>query len=182
MNPFDMAIVVILGYCMILGIFKGFIKEVASIIAVIGGFYVAYTGYEMLVPFLALWIETPAYQDIISFILIFLIVCLVINLIGSLLRMLVKLVLLGVVDRFFGVLLGALKGMLIVTLLYVLLITFLPIGGKQMVAESCLAPCVNTVSKAVLRVIPEDKRRAFRYNMEELKKDWSAEPETETQD
>ncbi len=180
MNPFDMVIVVILGYCMILGIFKGFIKEVASIVGIVGGFYAAYSGHELFVPFIAPWIKPPAYQDIISFILIFLIVCLIVNLIGSLLRMLIKLVLLGAVDRVFGAVLGALKGMLIVSLLYVLLVTFLPIGGKQLIVESRLGPCVNAVSKTLVRVIPKGKRRAFMYNMEELKKDWSAEqPEAE---
>ena len=177
MNPFDMGIVVLLGYCLIVGIFKGFIKEVASIVGVVGGFYAAYAGHGLLVPAIAVWIKTPAYQAIIAFIVIFLVVCLIVNLIGTLLRMLIKLVLLGAVDRFFGAILGALKGMLLASLLYVLLIAFLPIGGKQVVAESRMAPWVNAVSKTIVHVIPKEKRRAFLYNMEELKKRWSAEPE-----
>ena len=180
MNPFDMAIVVILGYCMIVGIFKGFIKETASIIGVIGGFYAAYAGHGLLSPALAAWIKTPAYQDIIAFILIFLGFCLIVNLVGVLLRLLIKLVLLGAVDRFFGAVLGALKGALVISFLYVLLIAFLPIGGKQIIANSQLAPVVNAVSKTIVHIVPEEKRRAFMSNMEELKKEWSGEAEPES--
>jgi len=183
MNPFDMAIVVLLGYCIIVGIFKGFIKEVASIVGVVGGFYAAFYGYGLLTPAIGVWIKTPAYQNILAFILIFLIVCLAVNLIGALLRLLIKLVLLGAVDRFFGAMVGALKGVLLAyllyilliafLLLYILLIAFLPIGGKQLVAESRIAPYVNSVSKTLVYVIPKEKRRAFMYKMESLKKKWS---------
>ena len=174
MNPFDMAIVVLLGYCIIVGIFKGFIKEVASIVGVVGGFYAAFYGYGLLTPAIGVWIKTPAYQNILAFILIFLIVCLAVNLIGALLRLLIKLVLLGAVDRFFGAMVGALKGVLLAYLLYILLIAFLPIGGKQLVAESRIAPYVNSVSKTLVYVIPKEKRRDFMYKMETLKKKWSA--------
>lgn len=177
MNPFDMVIAVILGYCVIVGIFKGFIREAASIVGVVGGFYAAYAGHEILGPVVAGWVKTPAYQDIIAFVLIFLGFCLIVNLLGVLLRLLIKLVLLGVVDRSFGAVLGALKGALLVSFLYVLLIAFLPIGGKQMVAESRLAPPVNAVSKMMVHIVPKEKRRAFMRNMEELKKDWSGETE-----
>jgi len=179
MNPFDMAIVVILGYCMIVGIFKGFIKETASIIGVVGGFYAAYVGRGLLSPALAGWIKTPAYREIIAFILIFLGFCLVITLAGVLLRLLIKLVLLGAVDRFFGAVLGAVKGALVISFIYVLLIAFLPIGGKQLIAESQLAPVVNSVSKTLVHIVPKEKRRAFMRNMEELKKEWSGEKEPE---
>ncbi len=180
MNPFDMVIAVILGYSLIVGIFKGFIKEAASIIGVVGGFYAAYAGHEMLGPVVAGWVETPAYRDIIAFILIFLGFCLIVNLLGFLLRLLIKLVLLGAVDRLFGAVLGVLKGALVASLLYVLLIAFLPIGGKQMVAESQLARPVNAVSKMIGHVVPKEKRRAFMRNMEELKKEWSGEKEPES--
>jgi len=176
MNPFDMVIVVILGYCIILGIFKGFIKETASIIGVIAGFFAAYTGYGLLVPFFSAFIESPAGRATAAFITVFLVVCLIVNLIGLLLRFLVRVVLLGAVDRFLGAFVGALKGVILVSLIFTLLITFLPVGGKQMVANSQLAPYVNSVSRTLVLVIPKEKRRAFVYNMEALKKDWAAAP------
>jgi membrane protein required for colicin V production len=181
MHPFDMLIVVILGYCLIIGIFKGFIREAASIAGVVTGFYAAYVGYQAVVPFFAGFIQTPAYQATAAFILVFTVVCLLVNAVGMLIRFLVKLALLGAVDRLLGAFLGTVKGVLVVSLIFILLITFLPIGGKQMVAESHLAPYVNAVSGTLVRVVPEKKRRAFLYGMERLKKDWAAEPAAEDQ-
>ena len=171
-----MGIIVILGYCMILGLFKGFIREAASIIGVIGGFYAAYAGYHLVVPVFAGSIESAAGQATAAFITIFVAVCLIVNLIGVLLRFLLKVVLLGAVDRFLGTFLGAMKGVILVSLIFVVMITFLPIGGKQMVARSQLAPYVNSVSRTLVRVVPKEKRSAFIYNMEELKRNWSATP------
>jgi len=37
MNPFDTIIAIILGYCLIRGFFRGLIKELSSIIGVLGG-------------------------------------------------------------------------------------------------------------------------------------------------
>ncbi len=176
MNPFDMVIIVILGYCLILGISRGFIREVAAIIAVVGGFAAAYSGYDSMAPLIAGFIETPVYQEILAFIVIFFCVCLVVTVLGMLLRLLVKVALLGAVDRFFGAVLGALKGMVVISLLFILLITFLPVGGKQVVADSRMAPVINSVSKSLVHVIPQAKRRAFMHHLEAIKKNWSAGP------
>jgi membrane protein required for colicin V production len=175
MNPFDMVVVAILGYCLILGLFKGFIREAASIAGIVGGFWAAYAAHDSFAPLFSGLFDTPAYQAMAAFISIFIIVCLVANLLGLLLRFLLRVVLLGALDRFFGGLLGALKGVILVSLVFTLLITFLPIGGKQMVADSYLAPYANAVSKTLVRVVPEKRRRAFLFGMEELKKNWSAE-------
>ena len=116
MNPFDMAIVVILGYCVIRGIFRGLIKEVFSVIALVAGFYVAYFYHETVSMMLSEWITAPEYIHIISFILLFCIVFLMITVIGLLLRFIVKIALLGVLDRIFGGVFGALKAIVIISL------------------------------------------------------------------
>ncbi len=173
MNPFDMAIVVILGYCVIRGIFRGLIKEVFSAIALVTGFYVAYYYSETVSLMLSEWITAPAYIHIISFVLLFCIVFLIITVIGLLLRFIVKIALLGVLDRIFGGVFGALKAIVIISLVYLLLTTFLPRGGRSMVLKSKLAPQVYAIGKGIVCVIPESTRDTFNKNLENLKKDWS---------
>ncbi|MBW1983457.1 MAG: CvpA family protein, partial [Deltaproteobacteria bacterium] len=46
MNTFDIIIAAIFGYCLVRGLFRGLIKELASIIGVLSGFYAAYTYYQ----------------------------------------------------------------------------------------------------------------------------------------
>jgi len=41
MNALDVVIAVIVGFCLIRGIFRGLIKELSSIIGVFAGFYFA---------------------------------------------------------------------------------------------------------------------------------------------
>jgi membrane protein required for colicin V production len=173
MNPFDMVIVVILGYCIIRGIFRGLIKEVFSAIGVLAGCYVAYFYHETVSLILSEWITAPAYLHIISFILLFCGVFLIITVIGLLIRFIVKIALLGVIDRIFGAVFGGLKAILIISLVYVLLITFLPQGGVSAVSGSKMAPQINAIAKGIVRVIPKGTRDTFNYNLNKLKKDWN---------
>jgi membrane protein required for colicin V production len=173
MNPFDMAIIVILGYCIIRGVFRGLIREIASIAGLVVGFYLAYSYHGAVAPIFSKWITDPAYLKIASFILVFCSVFLVIVLFGMLIRFVIKLVLLGVVDRIFGGIFGALKAVLIVSFAYIFLITFLPAGGAALVGESKLAPQLNRVAGGIIRLVPEDVRQSYQQKLADLKKEWS---------
>jgi uncharacterized membrane protein required for colicin V production len=70
MNPFDILILVILGYCAVRGLFRGLVKEVSSIIGVLGGFYAAYSYYALLANLLTRLISDTAYRNILSFLII----------------------------------------------------------------------------------------------------------------
>lgn len=173
MNPFDMAIIIVVGYCIIRGIFRGLIREVSSIAGLAAGFYVAYSYHDAMAPLFSKWITEPAYLKMTSFILLFCSVFLVIALAGILIRFVIKIVLLGVVDRVLGGIFGALKAVLIVSLAYILLITFLPSGGVTVVAESKLAPQINMIARGIVCVVPEDVRNSYQRKLSDLKKDWS---------
>jgi membrane protein required for colicin V production len=173
MNPFDMAIIVILGYSIIRGIFRGLIKEVSSIVGLAAGFYVAYSYHGRVSPLFAGWITEPAYLKITTFIFLFCSVFFAIALMGILIRYIIKLVLLGVVDRIFGGVFGALKAVLIVSFAYILLITFLPAGGVSVVGASKLAPPINALAGGIVRVVPKDVRDSYLQKIAELKKDWN---------
>jgi membrane protein required for colicin V production len=179
MNPFDMAIVVILSYCMIRGAFRGVIREVAGIAGIIGGFYAAFAHYQTIAPLLSKWIHNVHYLYISSFLILFCAVFLGITLAGVLIRTLLRLMLLGVVDRVLGSVFGAAKGVIIVSLLFFLLITFLPAGGVQMIRNSVMAPHMNTIAGSFARVVPEDTRRSLAQRIEQVKADWEeARPST----
>ncbi len=172
MNPFDMMIVVVLVYCIVRGIFRGLIREVASIVGLVAGFYVAYSYHSALGPLFAKWITTPAYLHITCFIILFCSVFLMIVLAGMLVRFFIRLVLLGVVDRIFGGVFGVLKAVLIVSFAYILLVTFLPAGGSALVRESTLAPQINRISSGMIRLAPADVRTSWQQKLSDLKQKW----------
>lgn len=171
MNFFDIIVIVILGYCFIRGIFRGLIKELASIVGVFGGFYAAYTYYMMVAKLLSKWITNTGYLNILSFLIIFCGVFIIISILGVIINYLLKIAFLGWLDRTCGAVFGAMKGMLIVSILLIALTTFLP-KGTPVIKDSLLAPHVTLVSEKMAKVVSKDMKHAFSAKISAMKKAW----------
>ena len=171
MNPFDILIIVILGYCLVRGLFRGLVKEVSSIIGVLGGFYAAYSYYPLVAKWLSRFIADIAYKNILSFLIIFCLVLIITNVLGIIIKYLLNIAFLGWVDRIFGILFGMTKGILIVSVLFIILTAFLP-KGVPILKNSVLAPHVMWVSENMAKVISKDMKREFSEKLGELKKAW----------
>ena len=171
MNPFDILIVVILGYCLVRGLFRGLVKELSSIIGVLGGFYAAYSYYTVVAQWLSRLISNTAYLHILSFLIIFCFVLIIINILGIIIKYLLDIAFLGWVDRIFGVIFGFSKGVLIVSILFIILTTFLP-KGAPVIKDSLLAPQVIWVSESMAKVISKEMKQEFSDKLGELKKAW----------
>jgi len=174
MNYLDIIIVVILCYCVIRGVFRGLIKELSSIIGVFSGFYAAYTYYTVVAKPLSEWISNPGYLNIMSFMVIFCVVFLVISILGVIINYLLKLAFLGWFDRFCGAVFGAMKGLLIVSVVLIALTTFLP-KGTPVIKDSLLSTHVTLVSEKMIKVVPKDMKDVFTAKITELKKEWDKE-------
>ncbi len=171
MNPFDILIVIIFGFCLIRGFFRGFIKEVSSIIGVLGGFYAAYTYYMNLAKPLSGWILDESYLYIISFLIIFCGVFLIISIVGVVIKYILNIAFLGLIDRICGAGFGITKATLITSILLIALTSFLP-KGAPIVKDSMLFPHVSVISEKMAKVIPKDMKNQFVSKIEELKKAW----------
>ena len=171
MNPFDMLIIAILSFCLIRGIFRGLIKELASIVGVLGGFYAAYTYYPLLQGWFTSWVSSPDYRSILSFLVIFCGVFLVISIIGVILKYLLNIAFLGWIDRICGAAFGFVKAVLIVSVLMIALTTFLS-RGTPIVRDSLLAPHVTRVAEAMVQVVPRDMKNEFQSKIKEMKGIW----------
>jgi membrane protein required for colicin V production len=171
MNLLDIVIVVILGYCLVRGIFRGLIKEVSGIIGVLGGFYAAYSYYQKVAQLLSRWISDTSIQNILSFLLLFCAVLIIVSIIGIVIKYLLNIAFLGWTDRITGAVFGILKGVLISCVIIFSLTAFLP-KGAPVVKESLLAPYATMVSETMARVVPEDLKGQISDKIGELKKVW----------
>jgi membrane protein required for colicin V production len=171
MNFFDIIVIVILGYCLIRGIFRGLVKELSSIIGVFGGFYAAYTYYPVLAKPLSKWIANAGYLNILSFLIIFCGVFIIISILGIIINYLLKIVFLGWLDRVTGAMFGAMKGILIVSVLLIALTAFLP-KNTPVIKDSLLAPYVTLVSEKMAKVISKDMKHDFSTKIATIKKAW----------
>lgn len=176
MNGFDIAIIVVLGYCVIRGIFRGFIKEIAAIAAMLAGFYAAYIFHSEVASLLSPWISDPDYRLIAAFALVFFGVFFGVTLVGGLIRMLASAASLGVVDRMLGAVFGAAKAVLLVTLVHIVLTTFTPVGNMSFIKNSRLAEPMVEAGRLIVAVMPDALTKTYDQKMEQFKNGWRKKP------
>ena len=169
MNLFDIAIIIIVGFSLIRGFFRGFIKELFSVIGLFVGFYAAYTYYQQIAKILSQWITDPSYLNILSFMIIFCGIFFIISILGVIVKYILNISFLKWADWIFGAGFGAVKGILFVSILLILLITFLP-KGTPIIKKSKLSPHFLLISTKMGSVIPEKMKQNFTDKIRELKK------------
>lgn len=171
MNPFDILVVIVVGYGLVRGLFRGLVKEVASIIGVIGGFYLAYSYYRLLGTHLGFLTTNESYQMIIGFLIIFCGVLIIVAGLAMIIKYLLKIAYMGWIDRIGGLIFGFIKGVLIVSILFLMLTAFLPRDAGLM-KNSILAPHIAMVSEKLAKVVSKDMKENFTNRLKELKKAW----------
>jgi len=161
MNGFDLMVLVIVLFCMIRGAFRGLIREVSGIVAVIAGFYGAFNYYFMLSPHLEFLIHTPGIRHLVSFSVLFCSIVILVGLLAALIRQLMHVVFLGWVDRTFGLIFGTAKGVLIAAVLFIVLTAFVPSGTTSLINRSETAPYLAQMSRAMTLFISRNLRVDF---------------------
>jgi len=172
MNPLDVVIIIILGYGLIRGIFRGMVKEISSIVGVFAGFYAAYSYYPLVSKVMEDWITNVSFLNILSFMLIFCVIFFIISIIGVIIKYLLHIASLGWMDRLLGASLGFGKAVLIVSIILVALTAFLP-KGAPIIKTSLLAPHVTVISENLAQVIPIEMKEAYTAKLKEIKKAWN---------
>ena len=172
MNPLDMTIIIILCFCLIRGFFRGLVKELSSIIGVLAGFYAAYTYYNVLTLYILKWVNGFEHINVICFLIIFFTVFITISMLGILIKYIMNISFLTWFDRLCGTFFGLIKGILIVSILLLIFITFLNIE-KPFVKKSVLAPHVMVISKTMTKLISPGIKKQIGDKIKELKKTWN---------
>ena len=84
----------------------------------------------------------------------------IVSIISVLIRKFLKLVFLGWVDRKFGLVFGAAKGVLVVSVLFIMITTFLP-KSSNILVSSKFSPYVAEVSKIMTVFVSKNTRKDF---------------------
>ena len=171
MNLLDYVVVIILGFCLVRGIFRGLIKELSSLVGALSGLYAAYAYYPRLAEPLSRWIDDPAYANILACLLLFFGIFVLVSILGVIIKYLLNIAFLGWTDRICGAFLGGLKGVLLVSVLILVLTAFLP-RNASILRDSLSAQSFMRVSATLAQVASKDIRTLFSYKMKELSKAW----------
>lgn len=151
----DYVIIAIVGISLLYGLFRGFVREIVSLIVWIGGVFLL-LHYLPPIESSLQGVAASIYVRYAIIIVGFLIVALFVSwLIGKIFNGLVSSVGLGFTNRFVGLLFGFVRGVIIVAFLVILL----PPGDEQQVAalkNSKLMPTVQPIADKLSSVIPKD--------------------------
>ncbi len=120
MNIADMVLVSVIGVSAVLGLMRGFIGAVASILAWILAGWAAFRHGAEVALVLSGGSPPTAAELFGGYALSFLVVLLFVGLVGTLVRLLARTVGLSGIDRAFGLLLGAARGVLVACVMIVL--------------------------------------------------------------
>lgn len=172
MNAFDILVAVLLGYSLIRGLFRGMWKELASIVGVLGGFWAAYTFYATAAGYLSGLVSSPVYRNILAFMAVFCIVLILVNVTAIILKYLMRIAFLGWLDRLGGVLFGAVKGVLVASVILLALTSFLP-KGTPLIRDSATAPHLTIVAEHLTALISSDLTGELASKLDALKKGWN---------
>jgi membrane protein required for colicin V production len=131
MSAFDLIFLVILSIFVLIGIWKGFFREVLGLVGIVAGVFFAIIGFaplSKLLNNLIPGIPSPILV-FLSFAGIFVGIYLLSRLLAGFLSKLSSLMLLGWLNRFLGGVIGGLKGAIFISL-FLMLLGFFPFQGE----------------------------------------------------
>jgi membrane protein required for colicin V production len=163
MNGFDIALLVVLGVSAAFGAWRGFVREVLSLVSWVLAAVIAWSFADDLGGFFTSLSSEPALRQALAFVLLFIAV-LVLGAIASFVvhRAFVKGDFARWPNRLLGGAFGIGRGALIVTIAFLLAgLTALP--QRSWWREAALAPYFESVARFASGYLPSDVARHIRY-------------------
>lgn len=122
MTGLDIVICIFLIIAAFKGYSNGFLKELASLVAIIAGAYGAFYFSEYLQGFIArIYNFSEEFLIVVSFAVTFLIIVIVINIIANILTKIADFAMLGFLNKLLGALFGVIKRILVIGVILMLL-------------------------------------------------------------
>ncbi len=153
MNFLDYILIAIVGLSMVLSLWRGFVREMISLIGLVAAFLIASRTSGATGDFLGQWISNTTVADIAGFALVFVVVMILVALIGAIIRKLVDLADLTATDRTLGVFFGAARGLLLIALCFLVYTSYTK-PDAPWIRKSLLAPYAIDLGDMLGRAIP----------------------------
>ena len=155
MNYFDYILITIVGLSMVLSIWRGFVREIISLIGLVLAFFIAGRMSGDVGSLLNGWIENKTIADIAGFVLIFVFIMVVVGLVGALIRKLVHMADLTATDRTLGVFFGAARGVLLIGVAFLTYTSYAK-PDQTWMQKSLLTPYALQLGDLIGKTIPKD--------------------------
>lgn len=159
-TAFDILVLVIFLAFLARGIWIGFIRQISSLIAMLGGFLLAGYFDNDFYRFLLPYFNNSHTAFLITYILLFVVFFFLIKLVGLGLKKVMDITLSNWFDRTVGGLFGAIKGIFFVSLIFVVLSSYLS-GSNKYLKKSITFPFLSQSSKVILAFIRDHDLRSY---------------------
>ena len=153
-NFFDYILIGIVGLSMILSLWRGFVREIISLIGLVAAFLTASRTSGMTGDFLGTWIPNSTTADIAGFVIVFVLVMILVGIIGALIRKLVDMADLTATDRTLGMFFGVARGILLIAVSF-LIYTSYSKTDQTWAKQSLLTPYAIQAGDLLGQAIPE---------------------------
>jgi membrane protein required for colicin V production len=166
MTWLDIILLTIMILTAIVGIFKGFVKQVIGLIAVVAGLILACVYYEQTAGIFERFVKNRLLSNFLGFLLLFVVVLIAGAILGHLFTKVMKGPL-ALANRLFGAIFGFVKAVLICGIIVFALVSFEI--AKPALETSVLAPACLGVTRAVINLIPQDLRTKFNESYKRIR-------------
>jgi membrane protein required for colicin V production len=154
LNFFDYLLIGIVGLSVVLSLWRGFVREIISLIGLVAAFFAASRASGQAGDLLGQWISNGTIADIAGFALVFVLVMLIVGIIGAIIRKLVDMADLTATDRTLGIVFGAARGVLLIALVFLIYTSYARPSYIWM-KESRLTPYAIRLGDMLGEAIPE---------------------------
>jgi membrane protein required for colicin V production len=155
MSVVDIAIIAIIVVSLVIGLFRGFIREVLSLASWIAALWIAYAYATFGASYLEPYIDQPPLRVVVAFAAIFIVVLIVASILSYLLYRLLSISGVTGVDRSLGLLFGVVRGVVIVAI-FILLAIFMDMATQPWWQESLLVDYFSPITDMLRSLMPED--------------------------
>lgn len=163
MTWFDYAVLGVIGLSLLLGAFRGLVKEMISLAGWIVAAVVASTFASQFAEWVPAGVSNPVLRVAITFVIVFLAVVLFSAVVGWILSMLIKAAGLGLADRILGAMFGLARGVLIVLVTVMLAgLTMLP--KDPIWKQAVLSGPLETAVIAAKPLLPPELAQRVKFN------------------
>jgi membrane protein required for colicin V production len=170
MNMLDIIFLVILVLSFVLALFKGLVKEIISLVALVGGLLLAASYFDTAAVLFASWVDSPAWRDVLGFLVIFLGIQLAAGTTVFIIDRILKFSHIKWFDRLMGGVFGIIRGWLICSVILLAMTAFsleLPV-----VQNSVLSPYLMITARLAAGMVPADLHREFEKQYRQVYEHW----------
>lgn len=159
MNPLDIAVLVVVALSALFAFARGFVREALSIIAWIGAAVITLYGFTSVYAVAIRYLTTPLLADLVAGAGLFLVSLIALTILTSTIARRVRYSAMSPIDRTLGLIFGLLRGVVLVSLAWLLLDISVPPGDRPgWIKQARSAPLLTQGADMLRDVLPPSLR------------------------